>query len=133
MKKLFFVLVALIVLGGCSKQTELTGDITGTWYIYKLTLFNVDQTTQSKFVDTLSHYQITFANGGQFVEKTVLNVSTTHDTIPNTGTWAFQNNYGQLVLTDSINKTRTYTMLNLQGNHVELLKDGETRYMRKTP
>ena len=133
MKKLFFVLAALIVLGGCSKQSELTGDITGTWYIYKLTLFNVDQTTQSKFVDTLSHYQITFTNGGQFVEKTVLNVTTTHDTIPNAGTWAFQNNYGQLVLTDSINKTRTYTMLNLQGNHVELLKDGETRYLRKTP
>ena len=134
MKKLLFVLLGLVLLGSCSKQSELTGNLTGTWYIYKLTLFNVDETTTtSRYLDTLSQYRITFTGGGQFTEKTVLNPSTTHDTITNIGTWAFQSDYGQLTLTDTVYKLRVYTMLNLQGNHVELLKDGETRYMRKTP
>ena len=46
------------------------------------------------------------------------------------GTWSFQKDNGQLLLTDSTNK-RLFTVFNLDGSHVELLKGGYDRYMRK--
>jgi hypothetical protein len=125
MKKALCVFAGLIFLIGCSSKTELTGDLTGKWYIYKITRNNIDQTHLVS--DSFQNYSITFTGDGKYVEENVAGV----DTARSPGLWAFQNNYGQLTLTDTALKVRTYTVFNLAGNHVELLRNSEDRYLRK--
>ena len=125
MKKVFFVLAGLLLLVSCSNKNELTADLTGKWYIYKLTRNNIDQS--QLLSDSFQNYNISFTSAGQYVEQNAFGI----DTISQTGTWQFQNNNGQLALTDTAHIQRVYTIFNLVGNHVELLRNGEDRYMRK--
>ncbi|MCW3127622.1 MAG: hypothetical protein JWO03_3280 [Bacteroidetes bacterium] len=125
MKKALFVFACLIALIGCSSKKELTGDLTGKWYIYKITRNNIDQSHLVS--DSFNNYSITFTGDGKYVEQSVAGV----DTLSAPGTWAFQNSYGQLTLTDTAMVVKTYTVFNLVGNHVELLRNSEDRYMRK--
>ena len=126
MKKSVLVFISLIFLVSCSNKTQLTGDLTGQWYIYKITRNSIDE--GSLVNDSFKNYSITFTSAGQYVEQNVTNLV---DTSFQTGTWQFQNSYGQLVLTDTARKQRVYTVFNLVGNHVELLRNAEDRYMRK--
>ena len=125
MKKVFYVFMGLLFLMSCSNKSELTADLTGRWYIYKLTRNNIDQSTL--LADSFQNYNINFTSAGLYTEQNAFGI----DTINQTGTWQFQNNYGQLVLTDTAHTQRTFTIFNLVGNHVELLRNGEDRYMRK--
>ena len=125
MKKALLVFAGLIFLIGCSNKGELIGDLTGQWYIYKITRDNIDQ--QHLVSDSFKNYSITFTSAGQYVEQNVSGI----DTPRKTGTWQFQSSNGQLALTDTARKTIVYTMFNLTGNHVELLRNREDRYMRK--
>ena len=124
MKKALFVFACLIGLIGCSNKKELTGDLTGRWYIYKITRDNIDQ--RNLVNDSFSNYSITFTGDGKYVESKAAGLDTT--TLP--GSWEFKDNYGKLQLTDTA-EVRLYTVLNLAGNHVELLRNRENRYMRK--
>ena len=125
MKKAFWILAAALLLIGCSKKNEYVNDLTGRWYIYKITRNNVDQ--NHLLTDSFNNYSITFTGDGKYVEMNPVGL----DSNIETGTWAFQNNYGQLVMTDTGNVATTYTIFNLTGNHVELLKNQEDRYLRK--
>jgi uncharacterized lipoprotein NlpE involved in copper resistance len=124
MKKALIALSVVFILAGCSKSTQYTQDLTGTWYVYKLTYYSVQQS-----LDSLANYTITFSSNGQYIEKNVFGTDTTYSP----GTWAFQNSYGQLVLTDTTKSQTTYTIFNLTGNSIELLRNGYDRYMRKNP
>jgi hypothetical protein len=132
MKKILIALTGLFLIAGCSKTAEYSQDLTGQWIIYKLTYKNVDITYRSSAGDSLrdGRYNILFTADGKFVEQYYGNPASP-DTAFNAGTWSFQKQNGQLQLVDSINKTRNFTIFNLQGNSVELLKDGYDRYMRK--
>jgi len=124
MKKVLFVCTCLIVLIGCSKSKEYTSDLTGQWYIYKITRNSID--ANHLVSDSFQNYTLTFTGDGKYVEDNLSGV----DTVRNVGTWSFQNNYGQLALTDTT-ETRTYTLFNLTANHMELLRNTENRYFRK--
>ena len=124
MKKVSAVIMGLVLLAGCSKNTQYTNDLSGTWYIYNLTYYNV---SQSLVTDSLVNYTITFTSNGQFTTQN----SYPGDTLRSAGTWQFQNSYGQLVLTDTLAGKDTFTIFDLTGNSVQLLRDGYDRYMRK--
>ena len=125
MKKTLVVIMGVILLASCSKNTQYTQDLTGSWYIYKLTQNNFE--VPQYLADSLGGDTITFTSGGQYTERYVHGP----DTIHNVGTWQFQDSYGKLVLTDTTRVQTTYTIFNLQGNHVELLRNSYDRYMRK--
>lgn len=126
MKKIMVVIIGIFLLAGCSKNTQFTQDLTGTWYIYKLTYYSVQVPLST---DSISNsYTVTYSSNGQYVEQNVNGV----DTVYTPGTWKFQNSFGQLVMTpDSAKVQTTYTVFNLTGNSVELLNNGYDRYMRK--
>ena len=126
MKKALVVIMGVILMAGCSKNTQFTQDLTGTWYIYKLTLNNIQQDLTA---DSLINYTVTYTGDGHYTEQNIFGT----DTIHNVGTWQFQDSYGKLVMTDTARVQTTYTIFNLQGNHVELLRNGYDRYMRKNP
>jgi hypothetical protein len=126
MKKALVVIMGVILMAGCSKNTQFTQDLTGTWYIYKLTLNNIQQDLTT---DSLINYTVTYTGDGHYTEQNIFGT----DTIHNVGTWQFQDSYGKLVMTDTAKVQTTYTIFNLQGNHVELLRNGSDRYMRKNP
>jgi hypothetical protein len=126
MKKALVVIIGVILMAGCSKNTQFTQDLTGTWYIYKLTLNNIQQDLTT---DSLNNYTVTYTGDGHYTEQNIFGT----DTIHNVGTWQFQDSYGKLVMTDTARVQTTYTIFNLQGNHVELLRNGYDRYMRKNP
>jgi hypothetical protein len=127
MKKALVVIISIALLSACSKSTQYTQDLTGTWNIYKLTYYNVQD--NNYLADSLGNYSITFTSGGQYTEK-YIKYSSVVDSVTNVGTWQFQNSYGQLLLTDSTARD-TFTVFDLTGNSVELLSDGFNRYMRK--
>ena len=131
MKKTLMVIMGVILLASCSKNTQYTQDLTGSWYIYKLTYKNFE--VPNTLADSLGGDTITFTAAGQYTERyQVLNLSTsTWDTIHHIGTWQFQDSYGKLVLTDTSRVQTVYTIFNLQGNHMELLRNSYDRYMRK--
>ena len=129
MKKIL-VAMGIILLAGCSKNTQYTQDLTGSWYVYKLTLFNIQQ---QFYADTILNDSVTFTSNGQYTKLNIIKtVASTYDTVYSTGKWKFQDSYGQLVLSDTANVPQdTFTVLNLTGNSVELLSYGFDRYMRK--
>jgi hypothetical protein len=119
--------LTLLLLASCSDKTKFTESLTGRWMTYKILDHNIDITSAKR--DSIDHATITYTASGQFTET---------DTPPNgagiytvSGTWTFQNDFGKLLLTDTVYHLRVYTILNLVGNHVELTKEGVTRYMRK--
>ena len=151
MKKIsgIVVLAVLLVLAACNKDKLFTKDITGTWHVYKYLYKNVDETAQ--YLTANAGYQITFTSNGKFLEE----YGTLHDTTINgvpyqdttfsgldAGTWAFANNYNNLILTDStlvLNDTvlvpttrvRTYTIFDLTGSSVQLDTDTTQVYFAK--
>jgi hypothetical protein len=130
MKKALVVFISIALLSACSKSTQYTQDLTGTWNIYKLTYYNVED--DSYLLDSLGNYAITFTSNGHYVETYVKYPNLMPDSVTNVGTWQFQNSYGQLLLVDSSSSIRdTFTIFDLTGNSVELLSDGFNRYMRK--
>ena len=132
MKKALVVILGVILMAGCSKNTQFTQDLTGTWTIYKLTYYNIQ--SDAYLQDSLGNYSITFNANGQFVEQYNKKITNNGiDSVTNVGTWQFQDSYGKLVMTDTARVQTTYTIFNLQGNHVELLRNGYDRYMRKNP
>jgi hypothetical protein len=123
-KGLVIFLGLIIILAGCSKSKQLTNDLTGTWIVYKATYNNVED---QALADSLLNYSVTFTSNGQYTTQNIFGTDTLHTL----GTWQFQNSYSQLVFTDTSHVQTTYTMLNLTGNSVELLRNGYDRYMRK--
>ena len=130
MKNLIVAIIGLFILAGCSKGKQYTQDLTGTWNIYKLTHLSVD-VSSPYLIDYMANYKITYTSDGHYVEQYVKIDYTGVDSIQHIGTWQFQNSYGQLLMTDSAHVKDTFTILNLTGNSVELLRNGFDRYMRK--
>lgn len=132
MKNAFVAFFGMLLIAGCSKTSQYTKDLSGSWYTYKLTYNSVE--VGSIYVDSFKYDTITFTSGGQYTEVSIYNVGSVSypvDTFHGFGTWAFQNSNGQLVLTDTARVKKTYTILNLTGNSVEILRNGYDRYMRK--
>jgi hypothetical protein len=125
MKKALVIFAGLIFLVSCSNKKQLTGDLAGRWIIYKITQNNIDQS--ALVADSFQNYTISFTSAGQYIEQNAFGTDTSFQT----GTWQFQNNNEQLVLTDTTLKPRTYTIFDLMGNSVQLLRNGQDRYMRK--
>jgi len=124
------VSICIILLAGCSKGSQYTQDLTGSWYVYKLTLNNIQ--TLDPAADTILNDSITFTSGGQYIKLNyVARPGTSDTTIYSTGKWQFLDSYGELQLTDTTNAQYTFTILNLTGNSVELLSNGYDRYLRK--
>lgn len=129
MKKITIILSAILFIASCSQKKTLTDNLNGKWYVYKLLKDNIDKTTVTPYSDTIKNYSVEFTSGGTFTETYTLPTIT--DTTTVSGTWAFENNNEILALTDTINHKRSYTIFNLEGNHVELRRGGENRYLRK--
>ncbi|MFN8277043.1 MAG: DUF5004 domain-containing protein [Chitinophagales bacterium] len=124
MRKAIAVFGLLLLLASCSDKKKLTDNIQGTWYIYKLVRYNVDLT--NVLSDSLYNYRVTYS-GSNYVENNVVY----GDTTASSGTWEFRDNYESLAMIDTAKKERVFTIFNLTGNHVELRRNSESRYMRK--
>jgi hypothetical protein len=130
MKKISLIIVALVLIASCSQKKTLTDNLTGKWKVYKLLKDNIDKTNISPYSDSIKdNYIIEFTAGGTFTETYFPPAVLDTTQIP--GNWVFENNNEVLTLTDTIYKKRSYTIFNLEGNHVELRKNGESRYLRK--
>ena len=126
MKKLIFLFSALLLIAGCNNKKTLTANLEGKWYVYKLLQDNIDKTNISPYNDTIRNYTISFTDGN-FTEQNIFGT----DTVILPGTWEFQDANEKLALKDTIYKSRIYTIFNLEGNHVELRRNGQNRYLRK--
>lgn len=132
MKKVLGSVVLIVaVVAGCNNKKTLTADLTGSWSVYKFINDNIDRT--SAFQDSFPNYTIVFT-GDKFVESYAI-APDTFPLLPDSafisGSWHFEQNNGKLILEDSVYTKRTYTIFNLETNHVELRKDVEARYLRK--
>ena len=129
MKKLL-VPICILILVGCSIGKQYTQDLTGNWYVYQVSLNNIRQGRES---DSIMNDSITFTPDGRYTAINLKsNVYGGIDTSRVSGRWQFQNSYGQLVLSDSANLPQyTFTILNLTGSTVELLRNGYDHYLRK--
>lgn len=128
MKKVVFLFVVISLVAGCDKKKINTDDLSGTWYVYKMLKNNIDVTNIQPYSDTLQNYRITFTDG-KYTECNQF----PQDTIPvcTGGNWLFDGYYETITLTDTVFGSRTYTLFNLEGNHVELRRNGINRYLRK--
>lgn len=117
-----------MVAAACNKEKQFSNKLEGEWYVYKILRNNIDVTNIVPYSDTLRNYRITFS-GSSFTECNKF----PQDTIPVciTGSVKFENQYETLTLTDDSFGVRSYTIFNLEGNHVELRRGGENRYLRK--
>lgn len=130
MKKITIIAAVLILVASCNQKKSLTDSLTGKWKVYKLIKDNIDKSSIAPYSDSINdHYTIEFTAGGTFTETYYL--PTAADTAQIPGNWVFENNNETLTLTDTIYKKRSYTIFNLEGNHVELRRGGENRYLRK--
>lgn len=142
MKKIFFLLVVLVVIAGCNKEKIYKDNLNGIWQVYKYLFNNVDKTLT--FQNQHPNYTITFTNDGKFTE-----FLTNPDSAYVYGTYTFANNDEKIVLEntyntltfDSIGDTirtphtlkRDYTIFNLTKDHVQLRNDSSQLYMNKKP
>jgi len=139
-KKIFSLLVVILVIAGCNKEKIYKENLAGVWGVYKYLLNNTDKTTQFKAEHP--NYSITFTNDGQFTE-----FLTNPDSTYTSGTYSFtdndekillENTYNTFVL-DSIGDTiytprnlkREYTIFNLTKDHVQLRNDTSQLYLDK--
>jgi hypothetical protein len=130
MKKITLIVAVLILVASCNQKKSLTDSLTGKWKVYKLIKDNIDKTSITPYSDSINdRYTIEFTAGGTFTETYF--PPTVPDTTQIPGNWVFENNNEVLTLTDTIYKKRSYTIFNLEGNHVELRRGGENRYLRK--
>ena len=129
MKKLL-VPICILILAGCSKGKLYTQELTGNWYTYQISLFNIQQGFPG---DSVLNDSITFTADGRYTAIDFKRkLPSGLDTIRSSGRWQFQDSYGQLVLSDSANVPKyTFTILNLTGSSVELIRNGYDHYMRK--
>ncbi len=128
--KNILVVISIILLAGCSNSKQYNQDITGTWYVYKLTLNNIQV---NPIQDTILNDSVTFLANGAYVRLNITDtgISPAPDTSYAFGKWQFQDDYGQLQLTDTAHHQYTFTIFDLTGSSVELLSNGYTRYLRK--
>jgi hypothetical protein len=127
MKNILVAAIGIILLAGCSKPFKQ--DLTGNWFVYKVTLFSVQQGSGA---DSIMDDSITFASNGTYTNINIKDSAGTGIIIRGSGRWRFQDDNGQLVLCDSVNVPRdTFTILNLTGVTVELLRNGYDHYLRK--
>jgi hypothetical protein len=130
MKKILVAIICFFIVAGCSKGKQYTQDLTGSWYVYKVTLNSIQQ--NNPVADTILNDSITFTSGGLYTKLNIVaRPSLADTTVSSTGKWQFQDSYGQLLLTDTSHVQYNFTILNLTGNSVELLSNGFDRYMRK--
>jgi len=127
MRKLFLVLPLIVLLAACSNKKKLTDNIHGTWNVYKYLKDGIDKTAVAPYSDSIRNYTIEFTSGGDFKETNYF----APDTVVLPGKWMFEDNNETLTLTDTVYKSRSYTIFNLEGNHVELRRNGTNRYLRK--
>ncbi|MBP6515515.1 MAG: lipocalin family protein [Chitinophagales bacterium] len=130
MKKITLIVAVLILVASCNQKKSLTDNLAGKWNVYKLIKDNIDKTNIAPYSDSINdNYTIEFTAGGTFTETYYPPVVTDTTQIP--GNWVFENNNETLTLTDTIYKKRSFTIFNLEGNHVELRRGGQNRYLRK--
>ena len=128
MKKLL-VPICILILAGCSKGKQYTQDLTGTWYVYQVSLNTIVQNFPA---DSIMNDSITFTADGRYTAINLHKTIYSTDTARVSGKWQFQDSYGQLVLSDSANVPQyTFTIFNLTGSSVELLRNGYDHYLRK--
>jgi uncharacterized protein YceK len=127
MRNIVFALSVVLTLSACSNKKKLTDNLHGTWYVYKYLKDGIDKTAVAPYSDSIRNYTIEFTSGGDFKETNVF----APDTVILPGKWAFEDNNETLTLTDTVYKSRSYTIFNLEGNHVELRRLGTNRYLRK--
>jgi hypothetical protein len=127
MKKFTLLFAAFLLIAGCSQKKTLTANLEGNWYVYKLIQDNIDKTATAPYSDTIKNYSVSFTSDGKFIEQNIWGT----DTVLLPGTWEFQDANEKLALTDTVYKKRVYTIFNLEGNHVELRRNGQNRYLRK--
>ena len=139
-KKLFALLLVLVVIAGCNKEKIYKDNLKGVWEVYKYLLNNTDKTLQ--FQNQHPNYTITFTDDGKFTE-----FLTNPDSVFVNGTYSFADNDEKIVLENSYNTftldtagdtifvphtiTRDYTIFNLTKDHVQLRNDTSQRYMSK--
>lgn len=135
MKKIYAMLLVVLVAVGCNKEKVYKDNLNGEWTLYKYLLYNTDKT--SVFQSRFPNYAITFSDAGTFSE-----FYTNPDSVNITGTYYFEDNLEKIVLenqyldlSDSITKTwkRKYTIFNLTKTHVQLRNDTSQLYLSKTP
>ena len=127
MKKILVAAIGFFLLAGCSKPFKQ--DLTGNWYVYKTSWFNIQQNPPA---DTIMNDSITFFSNGTYTNINMKGVPGALVAVGGSGRWKFQDDNGQLVLSDSANVPRdTFTILNLTGVTVELLRNGYDHYLRK--
>ena len=140
MKKIFSLLLILIVVAGCNKEKVYKENLNGTWTVYKYLRNNTDKTAQ--FIIDNPAYSISFTEAGAFSE-----LVTNPDSTYTNGTFRFEDNLTKIVLentfstfvidtagdTTFIPKTikRPYTIFNLTRDHVQLRNDTSQLYMNK--
>ncbi|MCX6197716.1 MAG: hypothetical protein NTY88_00655 [Bacteroidetes bacterium] len=148
MKKIYALLLILLVVAGCNKEKIYKDNLNGLWEVYKYILNNTDKTTQ--FQTTHPNYTIAFTSDGKFTETQ----SFIDTTIVN-GTYTFEDNDEKIVLQNEYytyyidtlydtamiayydtlelphTLTRKYTIFNLTKDHVQLRNDTSQLYMDK--
>ena len=139
-KKLFSLLLVLVVIAGCNKEKIYKDNLKGVWEVYKYLLNNTDKTLQ--FQNQHPNYTITFTDDGKFTE-----FLTNPDSVFVNGTYSFADNDEKIVLEniyysyttdtaghlDSLSHTlsRPYTIFNLTKDHVQLRNDTSQLYLSK--
>ncbi len=148
MKKIYALLVIVLAVASCNKETIYKENLNGIWEVYKYILNNTDKTTQ--FKATHPNYTITFTSDGKFTE-----FLTYPDSTYVNGTYSFSDNDERIVLTNNYNTMsvntytdtlmvvhndtiltshtliRKYTIFNLTKDHVQLRNDTSQLYMDK--
>ncbi len=135
MKKIFPLLLTLLLAFGCNKEKIYQQNLNGEWSVYKYLLNNVDR--YDLFQSRYPGYKISFTDNGAFTE-TYVNT----DTVQNVGTYTFKDNDEKIVLThtgyemvDTVlvphTVIREFTIFNLTKDHVQLSTDSSQLYMEK--
>ena len=144
MKKLFSLVLIILVVAGCNKEKIYKENLEGVWQVYKYLLNNTDKTVQ--FQNENPNYTITFTQDGKFSELRV-----NPDSVYVNGSYSFADNDEKIVLdhtyftytitvdTNGLPDTltvshpveRKYTIFNLTRDHVQLRNDTSQLYMNK--
>jgi uncharacterized protein YxeA len=80
MKKIYVMLLVVLVAAGCNKEKVYKDNLNGEWTLYKYLLYNTDKT--SVFQSRFPNYAITFSDAGTFSE-----FYTNPDSVNITGTY----------------------------------------------
>ncbi|MCW5907987.1 MAG: hypothetical protein KIS94_09025 [Chitinophagales bacterium] len=135
MKRLFPVMLLLLIAAGCGKEKIYKENLNGEWNVYKYLLHNVDRTVL--FQGLYPNYKLTFTESGTFSE-----FYTNPDTVVNNGTYSFTDNDEKILLVHTAYNLvdtllvpyevkRKYTIFNLTRDHVQLRNDSSQLYLEK--